>query len=230
MKKKIFSILLSILFIFYSCKKEEQEAPESNNDRLYYPVKTGDTLYYDCIFINIDKAVNVFDTTIYELKEIFESTFTDETGNTNFRIEQYTKQNNDSLWVFSKASYVMVSNKTIERVDDNIRIVNINFPLLSGKQWDGNSKNTYAAKTFEIIEIDATDVINNKTYNNSILSILQEDNENMIEKYFAIEKYAKNKGLVYKKTININELEPLPGTPWQNRINRGTIYEQSLKQ
>ena len=227
--RAVFFTIISLILI--SCSKENTEPVSSENTgRLYYPAKTGITLYYDVTEINIDRRVDIFDTTIYELKEYFESEFTDQTGEQNLRIEQYKRFQGDSVWQFYRTSYVMNGKTTIERVDDNIRIVNINFPLKINKKWNGNAKNNLTEKEFTITGINATEQINNLSYNNNVLIIVQEDVENMIEKFYSVEKYAKNTGLIYKEIINIEELEPLPGTPWQNRINRGTIFIQKRKE
>ena len=87
-----------MIFIVFSCKKEDEDPVVPVVLMDYYPVKVGQLFVYDVTEINIDKAVGVFDTTEYQLKEFFESKFTDEEGNSNYRIERYYKTESDATW------------------------------------------------------------------------------------------------------------------------------------
>jgi hypothetical protein len=95
------------------------------------------------------------------------------------------------------------------------------------KKWDGNILNTISEQIYEVTKIDEPETILNTTYP-KICVILENDYENLIEKYYSIEKYAENIGLVYRENINIEQLEPLPGVPYEERIKVGSIYKQEL--
>ena len=224
MKYIIFFILS--FFLFFSCQKDDEETvvPVINKD--YFPTKMGTTLEYNIIEIKIDKAVGVFDTIQYQLKEYFESTFIDDEGNTNYRIERYYKT--DTIWEVLNIWYITVTENAIYKTEDNYRYKRLIFPVKEGNTWDGNIENTKEPEEYEITDIDIRETIGSNEYSN-VLVVLQNDNENLIEKQFATEKYVKNIGLAYKEIIDISELEPQPGIPWEQRVNVGYIYKQTLR-
>ena len=224
-----FNVVIILSFVlFFSCTKKNEEpvSPIINMD--YFPTKIGVSLEYNVTEINIDKAVSVFDTLNYQLKEYFESTFVDDEGNTNYRIERYYKNETDSVWKVLNIWYVTVSGNSIFKTEDNFRYKRLIFPVKLGNTWDGNVENTKKTNEYKITDIDISEPIGTENYSN-VLVVLQNDNENLIEKQFAIEKYVKNKGLAYKEIIDISELEPQPGIPWEQRINVGYIYKQTLR-
>ena len=194
----------------------------------YYPAFVGEEIEYNVEEINIDKQVGVNDTTRYSLKEFFESSFIDDEGNTNYRIERYTKSETDTVWKILNIWYVSISNSSIYKTEDNYRYKRLIFPLKDGSIWDGNIENTKDTEEYEITSLDVSEIIGDNNYSN-VLTVLQNDNENLIEKQFSTEKYVKNIGLAFKQIIDISELEPQPGIPWEQRINVGYIYIQTIK-
>ena len=225
--KYLLFILLSVLLIF-SCKKdtEEDNTPVVSKD--YFPTSVGKELVYDIVEINIDKAVDVNDTIKYQLKELFESKYTDDAGNTNYRIERYYKNEIDTVWKVLNIWYVSIVRNAVFKTEENYRYKRLIFPIKVGNTWDGNIENTKETEEYEITEVDFKQTIGDVEYSN-VLVVLQNDNENLIEKQYAIEEYVKNVGLAYKEIIDISELEPQPGINWEQRINVGYIYKQTLK-
>ncbi len=226
MKYIIISILFSVAL--FSCKKDNEELVVPIVDMSYYPLTVGQELIYDITEINIDRAVGVNDTIKYQLKEFFESTFVDNEGDRACRIERYIKNASDTTWKVLNIWYVTKSGNTIFKTEENYRYKRLIFPIKKGRVWDGNIENTKDSEEYEITDVDINEIIGGKDYSD-VLTVLQNDNENLIEKQFAIEKYVKNIGLAYKEIINISELEPQPGILWEQRINVGYIYKQTLK-
>lgn len=219
-----------ILFIFVvlnSCKKEEKENTVQPIVMDYYPIEVGSSLQYNVVEINIDKDVSVNDTSKYLLKEFIESEYIDKEGNTNYRIERYKKKSNETYWEILNIWYVSVADNSVFKIEDNYRYKKILFPVKEDNAWDGNIENEKETQEYKIISINKVDTIGTKEQG-MVLTVLQINDENLIQKQYAVEKYIKNKGLGYKEIINISELEPQPGIPWQQRINVGYLYTQTL--
>lgn len=214
-----------LILLIWSCKKEQIQEPTIY--KTYYPKNIGKSLYYNVTEINIDAVVNIFDTLEYELKEFFESEYTDAEGNNNIRIERYYKNKGDSIWRVMSIWYVSIRNNSVEKTEDNYRYKRLSLPLVLDKTWDGNILNTISEKIYTVTNIDEQENINGTHFNN-ICTVLQDDSENLIEKYYSIEKYAENIGLVYRENINISQMEPLPGVPYKERIKVGTLYTQTF--
>jgi hypothetical protein len=60
------------------------------------------------------------------------------------------------------------------------------------------------------------------------MTVTQMDILNSIEKKYAIEKYAKNIGLIYKEIIDIYATSTPYGKPIEERIKKATIYYQKI--
>ena len=223
--KKLLYILL-ILTLLWSCKKDEikEEAVYTN----YYPENLGKSLIYDVVEINIDADVNVYDTLKYQLKELFDSVYTDEAGNKNIRIERRYKLETDSTWNILNIWYVSITANSIEKTEDNYRYKRLSLPLKINSKWDGNIFNTISEQIYEVTKIDESETIASTSFS-KVCVVLQNDYENLIEKFYSTEKYAENIGLVYRENINIQEMTPLPGIPYYERIKIGTIYTQTFK-
>ena len=215
-----------IFSLLWSCKKDEikEETVYTN----YYPENLGKSLIYDVVEINIDADVNVYDTLRYELKEYFDSTYTDEEGNKNIRIERTYRMQGDSTWDILNIWYVSITPNSIEKTEDNYRYKRLTLPLKLNSKWDGNIYNTKSEEIYEVIKIDESETISSISFN-KVCVVLQNDYENLIEKYYSTEKYAENIGLVYRENIDIQEMTPLPGIPYNERIKIGKIYTQIFK-
>jgi len=232
MRRKLYyiNVILSlfILIILQSCKKEnEAEIIKNNIDFSYYPQKVGSWIIYQIQEIKIDAPSNYYDTANYQIKELFESEFIDNTGNTSYRIERYERDNNNTPWKIKDVWTSELSNNSAQKVEENIKFVKINFPAELNKAWNGNIYNTSSYEEYKITDIDKNENINNIIFD-FVLTVLQRDEENLIEKYYSVEKYAKNTGLIFKQNIDITSMYILPGEPYYKRIKTGTIYLQKI--
>jgi hypothetical protein len=194
----------------------------------YSPLEIDKFIEYDVIEITIDKQIELNDTVTYILKEFIESKYTDDEGNTNYRIERYKRPTINDNWEVLNIWYVSVSENSIFKNEDNFRFKKLIFPIKIGNTWNGNSENTLNYQEYKITNTDVAETIENISYSN-VLTVLQQNNENLIEKQYSTEKYAKTIGLIYKEIINISELEPIAELPWQQRINIGYIYKQTAR-
>jgi len=225
--KYYFCILTLILFVVFSgCNKDED-----NNihviDYGYFPADTGHWVTYYIEEINIDADVDVYDTSRYYIKEVIESEFIDNENRPALRIERYTRENDTMSWEIKDIWYANLLTASAQKVEENIRYVKLTFPVVLYNAWDGNAYNTYSAQEYQITNLDSAETIND-IYLDSVLTVLQRDDESLIEKYYAVEKYAKNIGLVYKNEINIEYAIPDPGIPIEDRISVGTLYTQTI--
>ncbi len=231
MLKKITYITLIIFFIF-SCKKDDKISDIKNIDYSYYPLKTGNYIIYDVTEINIDKAIGIYDTTKYQLKEYVESKFTGSNGKTQYRIERYKRKNDTIPWTISDVWAIYFLDNKLVKVEENIPIIKINFPVKKDKSWDGNKLNTLDSTLFTITDINIPDTVNSICFD-SVLTVTISDNESLINKKLIYNKYAKNIGLIYKVNIDINS-QPDNGNPIditipiEERITTGTIYKQKI--
>lgn len=105
-------------------------------------------------------------------------------------------------------------NKTkAVRNEGNLKFIKLVFPVIKGKSWDGNAlfdaENTIVRiagepiKMYELWDYRYNETGISKTLNGidykNVVSVIQTDTENSIEKRYSLEEYAKDVGLIYKK-------------------------------
>ena len=220
-----------IVISFLSCKKDDEPVIKQI-DYSYYPLKTGNYIMYDVEEINIDKAIGVYDTTKYQLKEFIESQFIGSNGKTQYRIERYKRANDTVPWSITDVWSVYFLDNKLVKVEENIPVIKINFPVEQDKSWDGNKLNTLDSTLFTITNLDIADTVNSTVFD-SVLTVTIANEESLIDKKLIYEKFAKNIGLVEKINIDINSQpengDPVDITvPVEERITTGTIYRQKI--
>ena len=229
----IIAIFLTInIALFFSCDNTNTPVPiePSSIDYGYFPIDTGKWITYDVIEIDIDAAINKFDTIRYQLKEYFESEFQDNTGNNSIRIERYVRNSNTLPWNIKNVWTASLLKTSAQKVEDNIRYVKLVFPVKLDLSWNGNIYNSDSDDSednYTITVLDSSENVNTFLFD-SVLTVTQADKQSLIDRIYKIEKYAKNIGLIYKKEIDIYSDTVDPNTDIMDRITYGTIYEQTI--
>jgi hypothetical protein len=210
----------------FSCKKNT-EIVNIKTDFSYYPQISGSFFIYKVQEIKIDAPSNYYDTTNYLLKEYFTYESTDNSGDICFRIERYQRANDTLPWQVKNIWTSKFLGNSVVRTEENVSYVKLLFPAVLNKTWNGNQYNTGDFESYRISGIDNKELINNNEYG-SVLTVIQRDDENLIEKHYSVEKYGKNTGLLLKQDINITSMYVIPGEPYYKRIKTGTIYFQQI--
>lgn len=192
-----------ILLAVFSCKKDKPAVPAPDLGLLYFPLITGNYIIYD-----VDSAVHddFKDSVIrftYQVKELVESEFTDNAGKVNFRMERYKRSQPADAWILTDVWAAHVNTSRAERFEENTWYVKMIFPVKQNAQWNGNAFNSLEEMEYEYIETHITETLSGKSYD-SVTTVLQADDKNAISRLYAVEKYAKNIGMVYKEYINLD--------------------------
>lgn len=199
MKNLILSGLGLTLFLFISsCEKDDKSVVTPIDLTLqYFPIDSGLTRYYDIDSIFWDPFTNTRDTISYPLKEVIVGTFIDNEGRLAQRVERF-KQDIVGNWIIYKVWSSYRNAQRAEKVEDNVRYVKLVFPISIGVTWNGNAYNTLTPRNYEFIFVGAPDIFNNFTFNETVR--VQEDDEpaNLLNDFYAEEKYAKNVGCYYR--------------------------------
>ncbi|MBI4646219.1 MAG: hypothetical protein HY738_06385 [Bacteroidia bacterium] len=224
MKIKHFYILFFLLIILSLCKKEHiNDTPAI--DYTYFPLDTNSWLIYDVEEIQIDN----YDTLShrhYKLKESFVSTFIDNEGRITYRIERYTKENDTLPWTIKDVWAANLLPGAAHKVEENIRYIKLVFPVALHKSWNGNAYNHLDEQIYEITALNEPESIDSLDFD-SVLTVTQQDDENLIEKKYFIEKFAKHFGLIYKEIIKV-EADSQGDPDIMKRMKKGYIYRQKI--
>lgn len=227
MKKHKYIFLLCLLagIVIHSCKKDDEVVPAINFGYNYFPGGIGSYVIYEVDSIHYDDAGHFpHDTTRYQLKELIASTFTDNAGRPTLRIERYYKIYNDSVpydslpWIGPRVWTANKTTSTLEKKEENITFLKLVFSVKEGKKWNGNSFNSLGEKEYEIISADIAEIINAMNFD-SVVTVKQFEQINIIEHRYEAEKYARNVGLICKEAdslyfgqANANDTPPFDDT------------------
>jgi len=182
----------------YSCKKDV--APPADVGYDYYPNNVGHWIIYDVVSIEHDNPVNKHDTSLFQIKEVIDSTSLDNENRETQWIERYIRNNSTLPWVIKDVWTSNLTAATAEKVEENERFVKLTFPVSLGKTWNGNAFNSQDVWDYEYTEVDAPYTINNLSFDSTV-TVLQIDEKNLVEKNYALEIFAKDVGMIYKELI-----------------------------
>jgi hypothetical protein len=222
MRKKVIQILLCCfvaMFCIISCKKDKP-VPPLNWGYNYFPNNVGHYVIYNCDSIVLDKFTGKTDTFLYQIKEVIDSIYPDNTGRPTQRIVRYKRPTDTSSWVLQKVWSGNLTTTTAERVEDNIRYVKLTFPVKANAVWNGNVDNTIGEWDYQYTALDVPATVNS-VYFDSSLTVLQLSNFNGLQLQNYKEQYARNFGLIFKQVID-ESADSIYG-----RYTSGVIYTET---
>lgn len=125
--------------------------------------------------------------------------------------------------------------------ENNLSFISLVFPPKLQVRWNGLSLinadsilYTIAGESirpfkdwnqFRIIETDGSYTYGDMTFH-GVITIVQTDSENAIEKRYSMERYAKGFGLIFKE-MWILDTQNISDQPWEQKAERGFILKQS---
>lgn len=222
------------------CSCDPVVEPPADMGYNYFPLDTGRYYIYnvDSIYIYCDLGVN--DTVQYQVKEYYESIVLDANNNPVIRIERYYRADSTQSWNLMTPDIWFVDSTItrLEKIEENIRLVKMIYPVSEGMTWDGNAFNVFDQQDYTYLDVDVP--FNNGIFTfDSTVTVEQLNDTNMIEHYYFSETYARNIGMVAKKEFSIESLKsmdsgcPTLTTFWYlypglARIKKGSLVTYKL--
>lgn len=226
---QILFVVAGVFSLFTACRKDEK-IPDAGYS--YFPDNVGHWCIYDVDSTVYDEFAHDTLYYHYQVKEILQSNFTDNSGRQAIRVERYKRMYNDTVsidslpWVISRVwSFIRTSSEG-EKVEENQRFIRLTFVPRTGNKWDGNLYNTIGEWKYKYTEVDKPYSINSM-YFDSTLNVLQKLDTNMLNYRIYNERYARHVGLIEKDVIDVYD-DVLNTTTVLNRIEGGVIYHIKL--
>lgn len=202
-RKHSFWILLVI--ILTSCQKEDNYTTvDIHKDLKYYPLNVGAYIDYKIEYVFWDDFAETVDTTNYILREFVESKLTNFSGDTLYRIEQFSKNHPDSAWSIPRIVFAGIRDNYVYKVEDNINYVKIILPVRENAKWNGNAYNSMPNQEYQYLSAGKPYSFSPNTFE-KVVHVLQEDNQTLINQDYEEEMYAFDIGLIYKKQIHLKK-------------------------
>lgn len=239
-------LILVLIFVgLISCKKSNNIGnPDFKYS--YYPLDSGSTVEYEVDSIRysfLNPGVQI-DTIHYYIKEVVGDTFTDDIGQLNYRIWRYRKDSANAPWHVDRAWSLLTTTTNLQKNEDGLRYIKLTFPPRPNKSWNGNLyidalyDDPLSPSGFEYLlgwEYEYTAVDQGTTINgfvfDSTLTVLQADDENLLEKTYSVEVYAKGVGLVSKELmfLTTQKVDPVSQQlPFVEKAENGFILKVTV--
>lgn len=200
MKPKLIFLMAALALI--QCKKEVTQ-PDVDLGYEYFPHEIGKFAIYDVTEIQLNDFTQSIDTVNYQIKELFLDTFTNLQGQKAYQVSRFIRTSNLDTRKISKIFSVTVLPTRVEHFEENVKLVNLIFPVNEGLRWNGNAFNNLGEEFFEYEDFKTDTVINGIAISN-YLTVNQYFDENILERNRSFEKYAKHIGLIHKYFEQIN--------------------------
>ncbi len=224
---------LIIISIFISSCKKESEHFASAQLSDYYPLEVGKYITYNLdstvYYVNFGQKDSVIH---YQAQDRVDALTTDNLGRPAYRILRFIRHNNTDPWAPNNTFMVVPAANSIEFVENNLRYLKLELPIKHDFSWKGNSFiDTYSNYTdvkyledwdyiYDSVGMPLT--INSITIDSTI-KVFERDEflgqdpsipgTQYAEKNYAVEKYGKDIGLIYKEFLHWEYQGAQPGRP-----------------
>ena len=215
--------LIGLLFIslsFTSCKKKN-EIFTSDPVNAYYPIGVGKYITYNLdstVFVNFGQKDTIIS---YQAQDRVDAQVTDNLGRPGYRIIRYIRKDDTEDWEPNNTFFIVPTENSIEYVENNLRFLKLELPIKQDFSWKGNAYiDTYSSNS-EVKYLDDWDYIYDSidvplTFNSltidSTVKVSERDEflgqdpsipgTQYGERTYALEKYAKGVGLIYREFLH----------------------------
>jgi len=217
--KHILLTFSAFLLLFTSCKKDPISSSIDESTK-YFPLQVGRYTIFDVDSIHYNDVTMTSDTTRFQIKEEIGSSFSDSTGGVTYIIKRYRRMNDTLNWLEINEWNATVNKSRAEKTEENLRFVKMIFPISEGIKWRGNQYidtsnglDEYYGWEYEYSEVNVGKIQNGLSLDSTV-TVTEQNNENLIEKDFEQEVYAKNFGLIYRIQEHVSKQDVT--TPWTN--------------
>ncbi len=133
---------------------------------------------------------------------------------------------NDSFMFISVRGSQYRNNKTIE-LNNNVKRILLNYPLIKNKVWNINAENNLVLKNVTVTAIDNSYTYNNTSYAD-VREITYENDSNLITKNVELYQYAPSVGLVHRQVTHLQSQTIKPNISISLRATSGYSVSYNL--
>ncbi|MDN5210644.1 hypothetical protein QQ020_01255 [Fulvivirgaceae bacterium BMA12] len=193
------TVLLGIIILFSSC---DTDTLEPNSSRLgfdFFPLEKGLFRTYDVE--DIQYSVLSIDTLRYQLREQVVDSFLNQEDDYTYIIHRFSRVNENQSWGLDSVWTARQTPRQAISTENNVSFIKLIFPVNENAAWDGNALNVNQGDEYVI-----QDLFNPKTYKEKevrTVTVLQEDEEDLLIKDERKEIFAEHIGLAEKTFIKL---------------------------
>lgn len=224
--KQLINFLCIGLIVASGCG--DDEPVKQTNGVEYFPLRTGSYQIY-----TVDQTtyseVNPTEEISYELKVEVIDSFPNTDDSFTYAIHRSTRISASDPWQYQETWSARVNVQHIVLTEGNLAYIRIALPVGKNKEWNGNALNVLVDDFYKIESVGGSYELTDELDFDDVLVVNQHDETNELVKDEREEVYAKNIGLIFKKSIALNYCDEVPCFG-QQIIKDGVEYVQVLKE
>lgn len=192
-----------IPLLFSACTEDDDAGVAlSSIGHEYFPLSINQESIFQVDSIKYDDFTGRTDTFRHQRRELVEELIVDEENREAFNVGVYTRANDTSNWGKVKLIRKTRTNRRLEVLEDNVVRIDLVFPISNGVEWNPNALNANTEGEYTFGDVNFSFTLDGVIYDSTI-TVEQVDEENLIERMFAEEKYASGRGLIYRRSIDV---------------------------
>ena len=197
-------LLFSIISLLSACSEDEGLGDVSIFvGKEYVSLKVGQEAIYQIdstLYNEFSGRINIVSL---QQREYIARTEMDAENRETFIVEIHTRTADTLPWRLNRITRRTLTDYRYEVLDNNVITVPLVFPIILDKKWNTNVLNASIAKEYEYNSVNEVFVMDSLQYDSTV-SVLQFEEENLIENLFEKEFYAAHVGLIFREH---NEIE-----------------------
>ena len=225
---KLLLAIAVIAVVVWSCRKNEVEhrsATSVNYYYTYFPIRIGATYIYrmDSLVWDTYKNGGQYDTTVNYLKEVVDSPFIDNTGQTAYKLYRWTTRDTTLGWSNERVWTEKLTQSEAQRWEENIRYVPLTFPVVANYSWNGNKYNTidsFKEYNYYYKDVHVTFTLSGIKYDSTVL-VSDANHFDALEGLVMSERYAAGVGLIYREKMDTTN-----STGFLGGLDKGSYFSK----
>jgi len=102
---------------------------------------------------------------------------------------------------------VVKTDLQVEKVEEDVRMIKLIFPVVDEKEWNINALNNVGARTVAYKDVHLPYETETLSFDSTV-TVENTDPQNLINEYRDTEIFAKGLGMIYKRFVNVEYVTP----------------------
>lgn len=239
MPRHRYTYLFLPVLALWTCKPtaDPYAGPADGTD--YYPLEVGSVheFYLDSILFDTVPGQRLVDTIRLEVREQITDTFHDQSGRLWYRYQRYERpRDSNAPWQARLTGARLLDGTQLVEREKGFDLMLLTFPLSQNASWNptvyidpettvsvrGEPVKVFKNWLARVEALDRPDTIGNNAWPQTA-RIRLADETNLIERRHAVDVYARQLGLVYRRREILDSQNLDPDAPWPHKAQKGFI-------
>ena len=186
----------------------------------FAPLATGQFVVYDVteqrFLLTAPPA-----TTTYQLKETTGPAYTTITGQPAYRLQRFRRADARAAWQPDSVWTARADARQLVRTENGTDFIKLTFPVANRNRWNGNGLNRLATNFYEISQVNKPFRVGGQTFAQTA-TVVQQNDSTLVSLDRRVEVYARQVGLIYKETSQLQFCSATPACVGKAQIDFGT--------